>query len=155
MKKLVVLVAILVAGYIGVSRVPALRHLAGGQSPSAQTGPAQAQGDNPGPLLAAIRDQKSGSQVTGEGVVSKVLPDDNDGSRHQRFLVTLPSGQTLLFAHNIDLAPRIPALRAGDPIAFRGVYEWNPKGGVIHWTHRDPGGRHEPGWIKHAGQTYQ
>jgi len=84
-----------------------------------------------------------------------ILPDDNDGSRHQRFILQLNSGQTLLIAHNIDIAPRIPVLRQGDEVAFRGQYEWNPEGGVIHWTHHDPGGQHPGGWLKHEGQTYQ
>ena len=90
-----------------------------------------------------------------ESLVSKILADDIDGSRHQRFILTLPSGQTLLVAHNIDLAPRVASLKAGDSVAFNGVYEWNAKGGVIHWTHHDPAGRHEVGWLRHAGQTYQ
>src|SRR5690606_18291591 len=51
----------------------------------------------------------SNRQVQGEGVVVRTLPDDNDGSRHQRFILELPSGQTILIAHNIDLAPRIPS----------------------------------------------
>lgn len=88
-------------------------------------------------------------------MVTKLLADDNDGSRHQRFLLTLPSGQSLLVAHNIDLAPRLSRLKTGDSVAFNGVYEWNAKGGLIHWTHRDPGGRHQAGWLKHSGQTYQ
>ncbi len=94
-------------------------------------------------------------QVTGEGTVVKVLRDDGNGSRHQRFIVRLDSGRTVLVAHNIDLAPRIDGLRAGDTVAFSGEYEWNPKGGVIHWTHRDPRGRHPEGWIRHDGQLYQ
>lgn len=94
-------------------------------------------------------------QVRGEGTVVKVLRDDGNGSRHQRFIVRLDSGRTVLVAHNIDLAPRIDGLRAGDTVTFSGEYEWNPKGGVIHWTHRDPRGRHPEGWIRHDGQLYQ
>ncbi len=80
--------------------------------------------------------------MEGQGVVLKLLADDNDGSRHQRFVVALPSGQTLLIAHNIDLAPRIVGLREGDLVSFSGEYKWNPEGGVIHWTHRDQRNRH-------------
>lgn len=106
-------------------------------------------------LARAFDDRQTGVQSEGEGVVVRVLSDDNDGSRHQRFIVRLASGQTLLIAHNIDLAPRIPALTEGDVVQFNGEYEWNSKGGVIHWTHRDPQGRHVAGWLKHNGRTYQ
>ncbi|AOW15466.1 hypothetical protein LPB72_16975 [Hydrogenophaga crassostreae] len=102
-----------------------------------------------------MAEQRSGVQVTGEGTVFKLLKDDNQGSRHQRFLIELPEGQTLLVAHNIDLAPRINKLNTGDTVAFHGVYEWNAHGGVIHWTHHDPAGRHEGGWLKHSGKTYE
>ena len=106
-------------------------------------------------FASAFQDHASGIQVSGKGIATKILPDDNDGSRHQRFIVKLPSGQTLLVAHNIDLAPRIASLREGDSVEFNGVYEWNSKGGVIHWTHHDPEGRHEAGWLRHNGKTYQ
>lgn len=106
-------------------------------------------------VTRAFQEHSSGIQVEGEGVVTRVLEDDNDGSRHQRFIVRLASGQTLLVAHNIDIAPRLSSLRAGDSVAFNGVYEWNPKGGVIHWTHHDPSGQHKPGWLKHNGSTFQ
>lgn len=106
-----------------------------------------------GPLSFGQTD--SNRQVQSEGVVVKVLPDDNQGSRHQKFLLKLSSGQTILIAHNIDLAPRVSPITAGDVIAFNGEYEWNEKGGVVHWTHRDPNGRHEAGWLKTGGRTYQ
>jgi Protein of unknown function (DUF3465) len=93
--------------------------------------------------------------VQGEGVVVKVLSDDNKGSRHQKFILELSSGQTILVAHNIDLAPRISSISPGDTVAFNGEYEWNEKGGVVHWTHHDPDGRHEGGWLKSTGKTYQ
>jgi Protein of unknown function (DUF3465). len=50
------------------------------------------------------------------------LPDDEQGSRHQRFILRLASGRTLLVAHNIDLAPRIDGLQVGDQVAFSGEY---------------------------------
>jgi hypothetical protein len=106
-------------------------------------------------VSGSFDERQSGVQTEGSGIVIKVLPDDNEGSRHQRFLLELPSGQTLLIAHNIDLAPRLPSLREGDAVAFNGEYEWNAEGGVIHWTHRDPRGRHEAGWLKYGGRTFQ
>jgi hypothetical protein len=94
-------------------------------------------------------------RVDGSGVVSRVLSDDNQGDRHQRFLVRLPSGQSILIAHNIDVAPRVANLRVGDEIEFEGEYVWNAQGGLVHWTHRDPAGRHRAGWLKYGGRTYQ
>lgn len=106
-------------------------------------------------LQQAYQSQQSDLQVQGLGQVVKVLPDDNDGSRHQKFILKLNSGQTLLVAHIIDLAPRIPNLKVGDIVEFYGEYEWNKKGGVLHWTHKDPQNRHVHGWLKHNGQVYE
>ncbi len=103
----------------------------------------------------AYQNQLSDVQVKGIGRVSRVLPDDNKGSRHQKFILRLASGQTILIAHNIDLASRIPNIRRGDTVEFYGEYEWNEKGGVVHWTHHDPRGRHIGGWLKHNGRTYE
>ncbi|EGR1913093.1 DUF3465 domain-containing protein [Vibrio cholerae] len=110
---------------------------------------------NDAALQQAYQSQQSDLQVQGFGQVAKVLPDDNYGSRHQKFILKLNSGQTLLVAHNIDLAPRIPNLKVGDSVEFYGEYEWNKKGGVLHWTHKDPQNRHAHGWLKHNGQVYE
>lgn len=106
-------------------------------------------------IAAAFRDRQSGLQVSGQGVVEKVLPDDSVGRRHQRFILRLGAEQTLLVAHNIDLAPRLAELQPGDTVEFHGEYEWNANGGVVHWTHHDPSGKHEAGWLKHKGKLFQ
>ena len=107
------------------------------------------------PVGRAFASRASDVQVEGQGTVVRVLPDDLDGQRHQRFIVQLASGQTLLVAHNTDIAPRIDALEIGDSVGFSGEYVWNEKGGVIHWTHHDPQRKHVAGWLKHNGRTFQ
>ena len=106
-------------------------------------------------IQTAYTNRQSDLQVQGAGVVTRILPDDQEGSRHQKFILKLESGQTLLISHNIDLAPRISGLRKGDTVEFYGEYEWNPKGGVIHWTHDDPDNRRPGGWLKHKGSIYR
>lgn len=106
-------------------------------------------------IAEAFRSGRSNVQLGGEGRVERILPDDNEGSRHQKFLLELESGHTLLISHNIDLAPRIEHLREGERLEFYGEYEWNKKGGVIHWTHHDPKGRHPGGWLKYQGRVYK
>jgi hypothetical protein len=103
----------------------------------------------------ALAAHSSGLEVTGEGTVTRLLPDDTDGGRHQRFIVELASGQTLLIAHNVDMAVRLEGLRVGDHVSFKGEYEWNDQGGLVHWTHRDSSVAHDDGWIIRGGKTYQ
>ena len=106
-------------------------------------------------LQKAFKNKQSDIQVKDSGTVIKILPDDTKGSKHQRFILKLSSGQIILIAHNIDLAPRINSLRQGDSVSFNGEYQWNAKGGVVHWTHHDPQGRHVAGWLEHRGRRYQ
>ncbi len=106
-------------------------------------------------VLRAFQKHLKGVQVSGVGSVIRVLPDDNRGNRHQRFILRLYSGHTLLIAHNIDVAHRIKLLKRGDVVRFYGEYEWNAKGGIIHWTHDDSKGHHKNGWLKHNGEVYR
>ena len=147
MRKLLFLAIVVAAGYAGLTQyrqIPASGSLVPG-----------VESTDDAAFTRALERGASGIQLQGQGTVIKLLPDDIDGSRHQRFILKLQSGQTLLIAHNIDIASRIGPLRVGDRVAFNGEYEWNSKGGVIHWTHHDPAGRHAAGWLKHGSQIYQ
>jgi hypothetical protein len=109
----------------------------------------------PESIASVYQERRSNVQVSGAGKVVRVLADDTRGNRHQRFILRLDEGITLLIAHNIDLAPRLENIASGDIVEFSGEYEWNDKGGVLHWTHHDPQGVHDGGWLKHNGRTYQ
>ncbi len=101
--------------------------------------------------------QQSGVMVQFDARVVKILPDDIHGDQHQRFILAIdhePSSiRTVLIAHNIDLAPRVPVKR-GSVARFYGQYEWNEKGGLLHWTHHDPSDWREGGWIELHGKRY-
>jgi len=103
----------------------------------------------------AYANKKSQVFIEDAGQVIKLLADDNKGARHQKFLVKVATGQTLLFAHNIDLASRVENIQVGDDVRFRGEYVYNPKGGVIHWTHHDPKNKIVGGWIAHNNTEYK
>lgn len=143
MKKVLIVFVALVGAYYAVEQSPQAPH-------RFQT----SQATN-GALDKAIAERGTGRQVQGTGTVRRILSDDNDGSRHQRFIVELESGRTLLVAHNIDVAPRVNGLAPGDSVSFFGEYEWNDRGGIIHWTHHDPRARHVDGWIDHDGKRYK
>ncbi len=159
-----------VIGLLAIAGVFALNHFFGvdlfGAS-SARTGPstetgggavvsddrrASSAGDRV--IAEAFANRSTDVPVTARGTIIKTLPDDNVGSRHQKFIVRLANDRTVLIAHNIDLAPRVP-LREGEAVEFQGDYEWNDRGGVVHWTHHDPRGRHRGGWIRHKGKKYE
>ena len=105
-------------------------------------------------VRAAFADKRSDVWAEVQGQVVRVLADDNRGDRHQRFIIDIGDSHTVLVAHNIDLAPRVP-LDRGSTIRLYGEYEWNPQGGVMHWTHHDPSARRPGGWIELDGQRYR
>ncbi len=146
---LLVLVTALVAG--------AIRLLPDGNGRSAGPAPPGAPSANApaGDAAArAFREQRSGVWLETAGEVIRVLADDTKGSRHQRFIIQVDGGPTLLISHNIDLAPRLEP-EEGDRVEARGLYEWNDRGGVLHWTHHDPDGRRPGGWIRHEGRVFE
>ena len=157
MKKIAITVFLVVAAFL-IGRLLAPAHFAGNSETNRslqQSKPVSDSADVDALIVQAFHSQQGNLAVESEGTVVKIMADDREGSRHQRFLIRLANGHTLLVAHNIDLAPRVDDLQAGDIIAFKGVYKWNSKGGVIHWTHRDPAGRHPGGWLTHKGRIYQ
>lgn len=110
------------------------------------------------PIRAAYKRRAVDVWVEGRGRVIKLLSDDNIGSRHQRFLVEIgavPFGRsfTVLVAHNIDLAERV-RVREGSRVRFKGEYKWTEQGGTLHWTHHDPAGWHDGGWVKLGLKRY-
>jgi hypothetical protein len=108
-----------------------------------------------GDVERAFNTHATDVQVTGEGTVLRTLSDDRSGTPHQRFILKLASGQTVLMSHNFALAPRIDDLKTGDTVSFSGEYVWNEQGGLIHRTHRDPRSHLVSGWLKHNGRIYQ
>jgi hypothetical protein len=121
-----------------------------------------APGGNRGPVAPdsssvdrAFQNRRSDVPVEGRGRVVRILADDEAGSRHQRFIVRLDSGTTVLVAHAMDVAGRVSPLQVGDELSFRGEYVWNPRGGLVHWTHREPVGRHAAGWIRRGDRVFE
>ncbi len=105
-----------------------------------------------------FRNKVSDRIVQASGTVVKVLPDDEDTSdgseQHQKFLVELADKNrtTIKICHNLKFG-RVP-VREGEVVSFRGEYEYTDFGGSVHWTHKDPRGTHEDGWIEYDGEQY-
>ncbi|MCK5902326.1 MAG: DUF3465 domain-containing protein [Cocleimonas sp.] len=114
--------------------------------------------DAPAKTLAKIRTERENPKarfwLETEGEVIKLLKDDTKGSPHQKFLLRLAPDITLLVAHNTALASRVP-VEKGDQVKIRARYEWNNRGGVLHWTHHDPKGKQDGGWIYAGGKYYK
>jgi len=105
-------------------------------------------------VAEAQRTEAHGRLVEFDGTVEKILTPDRRGLPHQRFVVRVPGAGTVLVAHNTDLGGEVP-LKIGDRLRVRGIFESNRRGGVVHWTHHDPGAAASAGWIRVGGKTYQ
>jgi uncharacterized protein DUF3465 len=92
MKKLLLLIAIVAAGYFGLVQYR-------GSGPIAEFVETTASSSD-SELARAFESRSSNVQVEGQGSVAKLLSDDTAGSRHQRFILRLQSGQTVLIAQH-------------------------------------------------------
>jgi len=151
-KKVVVVIVIVAVVMIGA--ICWVASQSGGDRPVPAASTAPAPGSTDDQLRQLFNTQQSNVEVSGTGTVIRLLADDDEGGRHQRFILQLASGQTLLIAHNIDIAPRLDGLAVGDTVSFKGEYIYSDQGGTIHWTHHDPDGTHAAGWLQWNGQQY-
>ena len=113
---------------------------------------------NNGRICAAYASQGSGGEVVANGIVRRVLGTRRGPSgEHEGFLLQLDGDCDLLLRveTNTDLTGPVP-LRDGERLTVKGEYEFDPMGGVVHWTHHDPRGRHAGGYVKtDDGRVYQ
>ncbi len=111
-----------------------------------------------GRVYDAFLSQRSHFEVTASGKVARLLGTRAGRvGRHEGFLVRLegPAGHglTVKVEDNVDLTGPIP-LAAGDDVVIHGEYIFDRRGGIVHWTHHDPRGRHEPGFVEVHGHRY-
>jgi len=72
---------------------------------------------------------------------------------HEEFDASTAAGPVDVI-DNVGLAPRVP-VQPGDHIEVKGEMVHDPDNvPVVHWTHRDPAGRHEDGFIRFQGRVY-
>jgi hypothetical protein len=106
----------------------------------------------------AWRAHRSYVQVTASGSVARVLGTRlGPAGEHEGFLLHLSGaegrGLTVRVEDNTDLTGPIP-LQAGEDAIVSGEYIYDPRGGIIHYTHRDPRGRHPSGYVRVNGRLY-
>ena len=104
-------------------------------------------------MTAPFGKSDDGDWVETRGQVVRLFHDDAEHEDHQRFVIDVAGGGSLLVAHNLDVAERIP-LGLGDRVRVRGLYEFNEQGGVVHFTHHDPHGREAGGWVEFRKKRY-
>jgi len=106
-------------------------------------------------IVTDFRNHRSNVEVTADGTVVRLLADRSSSTgTHEQFIIKLSSGDlTVEVEHNISIARRVP-VKEGDQVIVHGEYVWNAQGGLIHFTHHDPQGTHEGGYIVDGGTTY-
>lgn len=108
-------------------------------------------------VCAAHTSRHSHIETDATGTISRLLHESHGRyGPHAQFLVRLDSScaLTVRVAANEAFTGRLP-LRVGEHVRVRGEYEYYRRGGVIHWTHRDPRGHHDNGFIELRGRLYE
>ena len=85
--------------------------------------------------------------------VVQVLPDEVSANQHQKWMVKLANGRTLLCVYNIDITQRVP-IQVGDTVSMGGQYIFTHAGGLIHWLHADPRAERPNGYVDLNGTRY-
>ncbi len=111
-----------------------------------------------GAVYDAWRAQQSRVEVDASGSVARLLGERSGRyGPHAGFLLHLSGGASHGLTVRVEVNERFTGplpLVAGEPVQVRGEYEFDPRGGVIHWTHRDPRRRHPDGYIVLARHRY-
>jgi hypothetical protein len=108
-------------------------------------------------VCRAFTAQQSRVEVVADGTVTRDLGLRNGRSgTHEGYLLRLNNGcnVTLKVETNVDLTGPVP-IHQGDRVVVKGEYEYTRLGGVVHWTHHDPSGRHEAGFVQVGGREYE
>jgi hypothetical protein len=106
-------------------------------------------------IVNDFHNHQSNVEVTADATVVRLLADSTSSTgTHERFIIKLSSSDlTIEVEHNISIAARAP-VKEGDHVIVHGEYIWNSQGGLIHFTHHDPQGTHEGGYVEDGGTTY-
>jgi hypothetical protein len=101
----------------------------------------------------ALRYRQTGFMAEVDGTVARILMDDKEDQRNQKFTIRLTNGQMVLVIHDQEAAGRVP-VSVGDTVLVRGEYVWTETGGTLRHTQRDYSARRLHGWIDHQGERY-
>lgn len=96
-------------------------------------------------IVVRVLGEREGRSGLHEGFIVAVPPYAPNGSQEQG--VSRP----YRVEDNVDITGPIP-LHSGERVDVLGQFECDDS--VIHWTHRDPRGRHPSGYIKANGRLY-
>lgn len=146
--------AALIACCIIISGCANAQTQAPGAPPKDQLGNQSASASGDAAAIRAQQLQLVKVPLTVTAPVKKMLRYDDRGLPHEKFLLVLSTGSTILVAHNTKMAPYVP-IQSGDIVTVKGEFIWNEKGGLIHWTHHTDTPNHEGGYIEFNGKRYE